>query len=149
MPASSSGNSPARKQVTGLNWIWAPVPVVSAKMRRDAGRGLLRAGGSVAGGSRPQLGGVAPGGGALGGGNESITADGTAASSRSALAVLPSTTTTRTGACFTVRPTWLSVVTVYSPTGAGVSKVPSSRDVARTTAPVCSSMKATVTPDFG
>jgi hypothetical protein len=26
--ASSSGNSPAMKQVTGENWIWAPVPVV-------------------------------------------------------------------------------------------------------------------------
>jgi hypothetical protein len=30
MPASSSGNSPATKQVTGSKRIWAPGPEVSA-----------------------------------------------------------------------------------------------------------------------
>ena len=46
-------------------------------------------------------------------------------------------------------PAWLSVVTAYSPTGAVAVKAPSSREVARTTAPDCSSMKATVTPESG
>jgi hypothetical protein len=48
-----------------------------------------------------------------------------------------------------VSPAWLSVVTAYSPAGAVAVKPPSSREVARTTDPDCSSMKATVTPESG
>ena len=73
----------------------------------------------------------------------------TATRSTSALAVLPSATATRTGAWATVSPAWLSVVTAYSPAGAGAENAPSPREVARTTEPDCRSMKATVTPESG
>ncbi len=52
------------------------------------------------------------------------TAAATARSSISALASLPGTTATRTGALPTARPVWFSVVTAYCPGAAFVSKFP-------------------------
>ena len=125
MPASSSGNSPATKQVTGSNRICAPVPEVSAKT------GPAGACGS-AGGAWPSAGGAGAGAWPSAGGSCS-TAEATATSSTSALATRPSATATRTGAWPTVSPAWLSVVTAYSPAGAAAVKPPSSPEVARTT----------------
>ena len=141
MPASRSGNSPATKQVTGSNRICAPVPEVSAQT------GPAGACGSAAG-TWPSAGGTGAGVGPSAGGSCG-RAEAIATSSTSAAATRPSVTATRTGAWSTVRPAWLSVVTAYSPVGAAVENTPSSRETARTTAPDCSSMKATVTPESG
>ena len=140
MPASSSGNSPATKQVTGSNRICAPVPEVSAKTGAPGTCGLS--------GAWPSAGGAGAADWPSAGGSGD-TAEATATSSTSALATRPSATATRTGAWPTVSPAWLSVVTAYSPAGAVAVKPPSSREVARTTDPDCSSMKATVTPESG
>ena len=94
MPVSSSGNSPAMKQVTGSNWICAPVPLVVGEDAARPGPADRPAGAGAGGVLRRRA--LRPG--------PARTAEATATSSTSALATRPSATATLTGAWPTARP---------------------------------------------
>jgi len=137
MPASRRGNSPATKQVTGLDRICARCP-----RSPPNGPGLSLGGGACPPQGAPPAGcppAPAPGG----------TAEATATRATSAVATLPSATATRTGAWPTVRPAWLFGGHAVLTRRCLAVNVPSSPEVAPHDGADCSSMKATVTPESG
>src|SRR6185295_15299568 len=140
--ASSSGNSPATKQVTASKLI--PAPVVGAAAGGSVGNVLCCTSGAGAAGSG---GGSWPG--SAGAGAAPRTAAGRARRSIRAEATWPATIGTYAGALLTTRPAWFSVASAYWPGASCFSKAPPLPEVVLTTAPVWRSINAISTPVSG